>query len=211
MVRFDRFRIDYRPEQTALLVVDMVDTFVAPSGDMETPAAREMIPQLQRVLDASRAADVQVIYLKPNNRSSGVDAGSFLRITPEIADGIYADTSICDELAPEDGDIVVEKHRYDGFFGTELDSILHTLDISTVAITGTQTHICCDSTMRSAFFNGYDILAIEDCVATMDLPDQGWGDVHEEEIERVWFTTVATNFGDVVDSDTYIEELEEVR
>ena len=61
--------------------------------------------------------------------------------------------------------------------------------------------------MRGAFFRGYEILAIEDLVATYDIPDQGWGDVSAETISEVWFSTVATNFGQVVDHQEYLERL----
>lgn len=205
MVRLDKFSLEIDPDRTAIIVVDMTDEFVAEGAELETPAAREMVPRLGEAIDASRDADIEVIYLRPYNRSSGADAGQLQTITPEVFDGIYEDTTIYEGLEPEKDDVVIPKQTYNGFHGTELDSVLRTLNIETVVITGTRTHICPDSTLRGAFFRGYQVVVIEDLVATADIPDQGWGEISKETLDNVWFSTVATNFGEVIDLDEYLE------
>lgn len=208
MVRLDEFSLEIDPEHTAIIVVDMTDVFVAEGAELETPAAREMVPRLGEVVDASRDAGIDVIYLRPYNRPSGADSGQLRTITPQVFDGIYQDTTIYEGLEPEEEDVIIPKQTYNGFHGTELDSVLRTLDIETVVITGTRTHICPDSTLRGAFFRGYQVVAIEDLVATADIPDQGWGDISHETLDKVWYSTVATNFGDVIDSEEYLELIE---
>jgi ureidoacrylate peracid hydrolase len=82
-------------------------------------------------------------------------------------------TDIVDELAPEPGDIVLYKHRYSGFYGTDLDCKLRHLGIQTLIFTGATTSVCVESTLRDAMFRDYHCLLLEDCTAEPvgnDLP-----------------------------------------
>ena len=200
--------VDATAENTALLVVDMVNEFVAKGGALETPAARDIVPRLEETIEASRDAGVQVVYFRPRNRSTGVDAGPVATITPGVLDGSAhaagKPTEVYDPLSPAAEDVVIDKHRYDGFFETELDSVLKTADISYVAVTGTATHICCESTARSAFSYGYLPIVLEDCTATYGIPDFGWGEKSAKEVEEMWFSIAAHNFGVVTDSERYL-------
>lgn len=213
MVRLDDDPVldEVDPDETAIIVVDMINEFVAEGAAFETPAAREMVPELDDLLEASREAGVHVVYLRQVNRRDGSDAGTLARMTPEILSGDAhapnAQTEIYPPLEPTEEDTVVEKHQYDGFFQTELDNILRSEGISTVAITGVSTQICCDSTMRGAFFRGYDVVAIEGCNAAFEIPDQGWGTLTPDEINRFWYSIVASNFGDVLTPEAFVAEL----
>jgi len=213
MVRFDTDRVveAIDPDETALVIVDMINEFVAEGAAFETPSARAMVPVLADLIDVSRDAGVEVVYLRQVNRPDGSDAGPLANVTPGITTGeAHNDgdqTAIYEDLTPAPGDHVVEKHQYDGFFRTELDNILRNAGVSTVTLAGVASHICCDSTMRGAFFRGYDVIVLEDCNATFPLPDQGWGEVDEETVNQVWFSTVASNFGDVLTADQFTDEI----
>jgi len=67
--------------------------------------------------------------------------------------------------APEPGDLVVAKHRYSGFFETQLDSILRGLGVRHLVVTGCTTSVCVESTIRDAMFRDYRCLLLEDCTA----------------------------------------------
>ena len=69
------------------------------------------------------------------------------------------------ELAPEPGDIVVSKHRYSGFYETELDDVLRGLGVTHLLVTGCTTSICVESTVRDAMFRDYHCVVLEDCTA----------------------------------------------
>ena len=127
MVRLDKLTVGFDPASTALIVVDMVNAFVEKNAPLETPAAREMLPRLQKTIARSREADVEIIYLKPENRQGGADAGNLATITPQVLEGLFSDTEIHEEIQPQEGDVIIGKHRYSGFFQTELDSVLDTL------------------------------------------------------------------------------------
>ena len=74
--------------------------------------------------------------------------------------------AITDELAPQEGDIVVEgKRGLDTFASTNLDFMLRSKGIETLALGGFLTNCCVESTMRSGYENGYQVITLTDCVA----------------------------------------------
>ncbi len=73
---------------------------------------------------------------------------------------------IVDDLKPEPSDIVVEgKRGLDAFASTNLDFILRSRGITTIALGGFLTNCCVESTMRSGYENGYQVITLRDCVA----------------------------------------------
>lgn len=118
---------------------------------METPAARTMVPKLAEALKVCREAAIRVIYTAHVHRRDGCDMGLFDDMHPPIAnrDALVDGTpgvDIYPELAPEPGEHVIKKHRYSGFFGTDLDIVLREWDVDTVIISGTTTENCCHAT-----------------------------------------------------------------
>ncbi len=80
--------------------------------------------------------------------------------------------AIVDELAPEDGDIVIEgKRGLDTFASTNLDFILRSKGITTIALGGFLTNCCVESTMRSGYENGYQVITLNDCVAATSVEE----------------------------------------
>ena len=123
------------PKKTAMIVVDMQNDFVASGAAMETPAARAVVPKLADALKICRDAGIKVIYTAHVHRHDGSDMGLFDDMHPPIAnrhalvDGTPG-VEIYPELAPAVGEHVIKKHRYSGFFGTDLD-IIRTFDSAT--------------------------------------------------------------------------------
>jgi ureidoacrylate peracid hydrolase len=176
--------------KTAVLVVDMQNDFGAEGGmfhraGIDIAPIRAAVAPTARVLAAARAATIPVIYLKMEFRPDLTDAGAPdspnrrkhapLGIgTPVSAPGerkgriLVRDTwntDIVPELAPAPGDILVSKHRYSGFFETDLDMILRSLDTTALVITGCTTSVCVESTIRDAMFRDYTCLLLTDCTA----------------------------------------------
>jgi nicotinamidase-related amidase len=74
--------------------------------------------------------------------------------------------AIVDDLAPVEGDIVIEgKRGLDTFASTNLDFILRSKGIKTLVIGGFLTNCCVESTMRTAYEHGFDVVTLVDCVA----------------------------------------------
>jgi ureidoacrylate peracid hydrolase len=72
-----------------------------------------------------------------------------------------------EDIRPKAGasEVVVTKHRWSGFVGTDLDQVLRSNEIRTTVVTGTATSVCVESTLRDGFFHDYHVVLVEDCCA----------------------------------------------
>ena len=146
---------------------------------------RAVIGPTARALESARKQGVRVVYLKMGFRPDLSDAGlpdspnwrvhSHAHVGEAVRapDGTESrilirdtwNTEIVSELKPQPGDVVVYKHRYSGFFQTDLDNILREMNAKYLVITGCTTSVCVESTVRDAMFRDYSCLLLEDCVA----------------------------------------------
>ena len=74
-------------------------------------------------------------------------------------------TDIVAELQPDPADVVLYKHRYSGFYETDLNEVLRSRSINSLIFTGWTTSVCVESTVRDAMFRDYRCLVLEDCTA----------------------------------------------
>lgn len=200
------------PARTAMVVVDMQNDFVASGAPMETPAARAMIPRLGEALKTCREAGVRVIYTAHVHRRDGCDMGLFDDMHPPIAnraalvDGTPG-VDIYPDLAPAPGEHVIKKHRYSGFFGTDLDIVLREWGIDTVIISGTTTENCCLATARDAMFRNYRVVFLSDATATYDYPDRGFGPMPNADVHHATLVILAASTAHVMSVDDLIARL----
>jgi nicotinamidase-related amidase len=191
------------PSRTAMIVVDMQNDFVAPGGGLETPAARAMVPKLVEALRICRSGGIKVIYTAHAHRRDGSDMGLFDDIHPPVAnrtavvDGTPG-VEIYSEVAPSAGEHVIKKHRYSGFFGTDLDIILREWGVDTVIISGTTTENCCHATARDAMFRNYRVVFLSDATATYDYPDRGFGGMPNAAIHHATLVILAASTAHVM-------------
>lgn len=175
---------------TAVVVVDMQNDFGAPGGmfdraGIDIGPIRRIVEPARRVLAAARAAGMPIVYLKQEHRPDLSDAGDpdsphRIKHTPfGLGEAVRApdgsegrtlvagtwNTAILSELAPHDGDTVVAKHRYSGFFETDLDERLRGLGARTLVFVGATTSVCVESTVRDAMYRGYRCIVLDDCTA----------------------------------------------
>jgi ureidoacrylate peracid hydrolase len=174
----------------AVVVVDMQNDFGADGGmfaraGIDVSASRRAIAPTAAILAASRRAGIPVVYLKMGFQPDLSDAGppestNWLRhhhfgvgeavTAPDGSPGRQLvrgtwNTAIVDELAPEPGDVVIEKHRFSGFYETDLDVELRQRGVTQLVFTGWTTSVCVESTVRDAMFRDYRCVVLEDCTA----------------------------------------------
>jgi nicotinamidase-related amidase len=167
-----------KPSHTALLVVDMQNDYVSERGASHkrhttVSAVRAIIPTIQKLLHASREAGTMVTYIQmtfdPELRLlSDVDYVRRVKRygeTPMVVKGSWGHEVIAD-LAPQTGDLVVEKQRSSAFVGTNLDLLLRSNHIKSVIVTGVVTQGCVMATATSALLNDYYVTVVTDCVAS---------------------------------------------
>ena len=161
------FEID--PARSALLVIDMQNSFVEESAIFEVPKGREIIPNINRIIDKARAVGVPVIWTQSDH--SRPVGGLILKRHPVVAEskelwlGDYSQEIFADMVQPSDDDHRVVKHKFDAFHETDMKAILRNIDVDTVTIIGVATEVCCESTARSAFFNDYKVVFLSDATA----------------------------------------------
>lgn len=194
------------PQKTAMIVVDMQNDFVASGAAMETPAARQIVPKIAEALRICRDAGIKIIYTAHVHRRDGCDMGLFDDLHPPIAnrDALVDGTpgvEVYPDLAPAPGEHVIKKHRYSGFFGTDLDIILQEWGIATVIISGTTTENCCHATARDAMFRNYRVVFLSDATATYDYPDRGFGAMSAAEVHHAAIVILAASTAHVMSVD----------
>lgn len=197
-------------ERTALVIVDMQKVFCEPEGDLYVPSTAAIVPAIRELASTCRRIGMPAVYLRHIVRGDGSDTGRMRDLYPDV-DQVLArnnpQVEIIDELAPEAGDIVVDKLFYSGFHGTDLDTVLRSRDVDTLMVCGTVTNVCCDTTIRDAVHREYKVIAISDANAAMPYPDLGWGEVTAEEVQKVALTTFAYEFGEVVSTTQLLQRL----
>jgi ureidoacrylate peracid hydrolase len=102
------------------------------------------------------------------------------------------------DLAPKPGEHVIKKHRYSGFFGTDLDIILREWGVDTVIISGTTTENCCHATARDAMFCNYRVVFLSDATATYDYPDRGFGTMANADVHNATLVILAASTAHVM-------------
>jgi nicotinamidase-related amidase len=124
-------------------------------------AAWDAIPPTRRLFAAARAAGLPVIYTtghaNPHNVSATKRGASGAR--PPAGDGY----EIKEEFAPQAGDLVIEKERASGFFGTPLTAHLRQLGVESLIMCGESTSGCLRASVVDAFSNGYHVVVVEEC------------------------------------------------
>ncbi len=197
------------PSRTALIIVDMENDFVAEGAPLRAKMIPSVMPPLKRALAHARAAGMRVIYTTHAHRRDGCDMGLYGRLWPPIGqraglvDGEKG-VEIHDDLKPLPEEIVIKKHRYSAFYGTDLDIILRGAGIRTVVVTGVTTENCCHATARDALFHDYEVVFLADATGTFDYPDLGYGALSAEEVHRASLVILAMSTAHVMTTEEMI-------
>lgn len=204
--------------RTALIVIDMQRDFLLPGGFGESlgndvSQLLKVVPPLAALLAAARAAGIPVIHTReghepdlsdcpPAKLNRGApskrigDPGKYGRI---LIRGEYGH-DIIDELAPVDGEVVIDKPGKGAFYATPLSEVLAEHGITQLIVTGVTTEVCVHTTTREANDRGYECLVVSDCVGS-----------YFPEFQRVGLEMIAAQggiFGWVADSAAVIPALQ---
>ncbi|MFI5048726.1 MAG: cysteine hydrolase [Gaiellales bacterium] len=174
------------PRTTAVVLVEYQNDFTTEGGTLHGAVEgvmkqNDMLENSQRVVDAARRAGATILHapitFAPGYGELGdpdkvygilkgvIDSNSFVK-------GTWG-AEICDQMAPQEGDIIVEgKRGLDTFATTNIDFILRSRGIETVALSGFLTNCCVESTMRTAYEKGYDVITLTDCTAATSDEEQ---------------------------------------
>jgi nicotinamidase-related amidase len=135
----------------ALIIVDMLNDFV--DGKLANPKAQAIVDPLQRLLAHAREEGWVVVFSNDAHDPSDPE----MKIWGEHAMAGDPGAQVIPALAPQEGEIISEKHHYGAFDGTGLDEQLRALGVDEVVLTGQHTHICVRHSAYGALIRGYEI------------------------------------------------------
>jgi nicotinamidase-related amidase len=178
--------VDVDPQKTALVLIEYQNDFTTEGGALHDAVKgvmgeNSMLENTRKVVDEARTAGATIIHapisFAPGYGELGdpekvygilkgvIDSKAFVKGTWGV--------EICDEMTPAEDDIVVEgKRGLDAFATTNLDFVLRSREIETVVLGGFLTNCCVESTMRSAYEKGYDVITLTDCTAATSPEEQ---------------------------------------
>ena len=130
----------------AVLVLDMIADFT--TGRMGSPSSRAVRPAVLRLLRHARSKKIPVLYCQ-NPQVSG---------DPKL-------TQTDPMLKRQRGEVLIPKHTFDAFFGTNLEDLLKEKKADTLVLTGICTDVSVQHTAAHAFFQGYRIFVPKDATA----------------------------------------------
>ncbi|MGH3899170.1 MAG: cysteine hydrolase [Pseudonocardiaceae bacterium] len=169
------------PKTTAVVLIEYQNDFTSEGGILHGAVEAvmdktNMLANTKQVADAARAAGVTVMHAPITfARGYGELSAHPYGILKGVVDGQCFvkgswGAAIIDELTPHEGDIVIEgKRGLDTFASTNLDFILRSKGITTIVLGGFLTNCCVESTMRTGYEHGYQVLTLTDCMAATSL------------------------------------------
>ena len=200
-----------RPQSQALVVVDMQNDFLRAGAPQEVAEGRAIIPEVRRIIDAFRAAGRPVFFTRflagPKRTLMTVwspECGEELRSCWPGQRRRYTDRpdeligpDVVDELAPQSGEVIVDKYGYSAFHNTILRDALAAEHCDQVLVCGVITQICVEDTVRQGFHHGLEMVVVRDAVASYDAT------LHAASLRGL-----AAKYAAVVDSDAALRVLE---
>lgn len=175
-----------------ILVIDMLNEYLDSKGKIYCPECREIIPNIRKLLDFAKKKELPVVYVNTSHINDK---------DPETEKwGVHAlrgswGAEVIPELKPSENDQIVYKRTYDGFYNTELEITLRSLETQTVVTCGIHTHVCVLMTSAGAFYRGFKVIALEDCITTGYKPN------HENRLRFY-----KTHIGELLKLEEFIEK-----
>ncbi len=202
---FDRLN----PASTALVVIDMQETFCAPDSPAEVAGSREIGPAINVLTQKLRPLGVPVIWVLHANTHRNGRSDWELFFNHVVSDEVRLRTieslspgrqKVWEGLEQGNNDITVVKNRYSALItgSSTLERVLRNQGIDTLLIAGTKTNVCCEATARDAMMLDFRTVILSDCCAALS-----------DEEHLATLETFIQQFGDVMTADEALAALEQ--
>jgi nicotinamidase-related amidase len=201
--------VPFDPKRTAVVLIEYQNDFTSEGGALhgavqDVMESTGMLENTRRLAEAARSAGATIVYAPigyvPGYRELALHPYGILKAVVDANAFVKGEwgAEIVDELAPHEGDVIVEgKRSLDTFATTNLDFILRGRGITTIALCGFLTNCCVESTMRTGYEKGYHVITLSDCVAATSAEE------HQNAIRFDY-----PMFSEVMTAQAFTEELQ---
>jgi ureidoacrylate peracid hydrolase len=196
------------PAKTALVVVDMQNTFCEPGGPAEVPSSRAIVGNINALTAGLRERGVPVIWVLHANTHHGARTDWEMFFNYVVADEVRQRTiaslapgrqRVWTGLVTSPRDLTIIKNRYSALIAgsSSLERVLRGRGVDTVLVAGTKTNVCCEATARDAMMLDFKVVMVSDCCAALS-----------DEEHRASLETIIQQFGDVLTGEEVFARLD---
>jgi len=186
--------IRFHPEKAVLLLLDLQEYFLREDSHAYVPSAKAILPGIARLSNVFRKSGFPVVATRHLNTPE--DAGMMAKWWRDIINPSFAHShSIAFENLKNS--LSITKSQYDAFLNTGLEEILCQKGIEQVVVCGVMTHLCCETTARSAFMRGFEVFFTVDGTAT-----------YNESLHRASLLTLSHGFALPVLIEELLQQME---
>ncbi|PSP82519.1 cysteine hydrolase [Halobacteriales archaeon QS_6_64_34] len=171
------------PTQTALVAVDMQNGFCHPEGSLYAPDSEAAIEPVAGLIERARDDGASIVFTRdvhpPEQFEDAHYYDEFDRWGEHVLEGSW-EAELVEELSPYDADLVVEKHTYDAFHGTQLAGWLDAHGIKDLVVCGTLANVCVLHTASSAGLWDYRPIIVEDAIGFIEADHRDYAVEHAD-------------------------------
>ena len=185
----------------ALLVVDLIEGFVAQDGPFYTPGIEATCQNVRILMDEFREHNLPIVHTTVEYQENGLDGGIFVEKIPTLRQLVQGSrwTNFPPQVAPDSRGLIVSKRYASAFFGTHLGASLTAQRVDSLVIVGVSTSGCVRASAVDALQYGYRTIVVADCVIDVD-----------QEAHRVNLRDIQRKYGEVLNLEQVLEVIKSI-
>ena len=180
----------------ALLVIDLIEGFVAKNGPFYTPGIEAICQRVRILMNVFRKNHLPIFHTTVEYQENCLDGGIFVEKIPALRKLVIGSrwTQFPEQVAPDSEGIIVSKRYASAFFGTYLGASLTAQRVDSLVIVGVSTSGCIRASTVDALQYGYRTIVVADCVIDVD-----------QEAHRVNLRDIQRKYAEVLNSEQVLE------
>ena len=186
-------------KKSAIIVIDLLKGYTTDGSPLYAPGVVKCVKEMPALLDLAREKGVPIIHTQVRYTPPDyADGGVWVKKAPVLKDLVEGNpyAEFCDEVIPQDGEVIITKQYASAFFGTSLVATLTGMGVDTLIITGCTTSGCIRATAVDAVQHGFRPICVRECI----------GDRHDDPHEANLFD-INAKYGDVISKAECMEYL----